>query len=44
MELSHTVAERIGHAMEPAIKPLGFDWRIGTAMMELPPRRFLWRS
>jgi ferrous iron transport protein B len=32
-ELSHTVAGRIGHAMEPAIKPLGFDWRIGTAMI-----------
>jgi len=32
-ELSNTVAGRIGHAMEPAIKPLGFDWRIGTAMI-----------
>lgn len=32
-ELSHTVAGRIGHAMEPLIKPLGFDWRIGTAMI-----------
>jgi len=32
-ELSHTVAGRIGHAMEPFIKPLGFDWRIGTAMI-----------
>jgi ferrous iron transport protein B len=32
-ELSHTVAGRIGHAMEPIIRPLGFDWRIGTAMI-----------
>jgi ferrous iron transport protein B len=32
-ELSHTVAGRIGHAMEPIIEPLGFDWRIGTAMI-----------
>ena len=32
-ELSHTIAGRIGHAMEPVIKPLGFDWRIGTAMI-----------
>ncbi len=32
-ELSNTVAGRIGHAMEPIIKPLGFDWRIGTAMI-----------
>lgn len=32
-ELSYTLAGRIGHAMEPIIKPLGFDWRIGTAMI-----------
>jgi ferrous iron transport protein B len=32
-ELSGTIAGRIGRAMEPAIKPLGFDWRIGTAMI-----------
>jgi ferrous iron transport protein B len=31
--LAHTVAGRIGHAMEPIIKPLGFDWRIGTALV-----------
>lgn len=31
--LANTVAGRIGHAMEPAIKPLGFDWRLGTAMI-----------
>lgn len=33
VELSHTFAGRIGHAMEPLIQPLGFDWRIGTAMI-----------
>jgi len=33
VELSNTVAGRIGHAMEPLIRPLGFDWRIGTAMI-----------
>jgi ferrous iron transport protein B len=27
------VAGRIGHAMEPVIRPMGFDWRIGTAMI-----------
>ena len=32
-ELAHTVAGRIGHALEPLIRPLGFDWRIGTAMV-----------
>lgn len=31
--LSHTFAGRIGRAIEPAIKPMGFDWRIGTAMI-----------
>ena len=32
-ELSYSIAGRIGHAMEPLIKPMGFDWRIGTAMI-----------
>ena len=32
-ELSYSIAGRIGHAMEPVIKPMGFDWRIGTAMI-----------
>jgi len=31
--LAHTLAGRIGHALEPVIRPLGFDWRIGTAMI-----------
>ncbi|MFN2351350.1 MAG: ferrous iron transport protein B [Kiritimatiellia bacterium] len=31
--LSYTIAGRIGHALEPVIRPLGFDWRIGTAMI-----------
>ncbi len=33
IQLSNTIAGRIGHAMEPLIKPMGFDWRIGTAMI-----------
>ena len=32
-QLAYSVAGRIGHGMEPAIKPLGFDWRIGTALI-----------
>jgi ferrous iron transport protein B len=32
-QLAHTVAGRIGRAMAPALKPLGFDWRIGTALV-----------
>lgn len=31
--LNYTLAGRIGHAMEPAIAPMGFDWRIGTALI-----------
>lgn len=33
IEFSNTFAGRIGHAIEPIISPLGFDWRIGTAMI-----------
>ena len=31
--LEHSAAGRIGRAMEPIIKPLGFDWKIGTALI-----------
>ncbi|PID81139.1 ferrous iron transport protein B [bacterium DOLZORAL124_64_63] len=33
VELSYSVAGRIGRLMEPIISPLGFDWRIGTALV-----------
>lgn len=32
-KLGYSFAGRIGHALEPLIKPMGFDWRIGTAMI-----------
>jgi len=32
-EMAYSAAGRIGHAMEPLLKPLGFDWRIGTALI-----------
>jgi ferrous iron transport protein B len=32
-ELAHSFAGRIGRAIEPVLKPLGFDWRIGTALI-----------
>jgi ferrous iron transport protein B len=32
-ELSYTCAGRIGHAMEPVLRPMGFDWKIGTALI-----------
>jgi ferrous iron transport protein B len=33
MELRHSAAGRIGQFLEPALRPLGFDWRIGTAFI-----------
>ncbi|AQQ70901.1 Ferrous iron transport protein B [Limihaloglobus sulfuriphilus] len=32
-QLQNSIAGRVGLAMEPAIKPLGFDYRIGTALI-----------
>ncbi len=32
-ELAYSVAGRVGRLLEPAIRPLGFDWRIGTALV-----------
>ena len=32
-ELAHSVVGRIGRAIEPALRPLGFDWKIGTALI-----------
>jgi len=31
--LLHSVAGSIGQAMEPILKPMGFDWKIGTALI-----------
>jgi ferrous iron transport protein B len=31
--LSYSVAGRIGKAMQPLLRPMGFDWRIGTALI-----------
>jgi ferrous iron transport protein B len=32
-QLERSLVGRIGQAMEPVITPLGFDWRIGTALV-----------
>jgi ferrous iron transport protein B len=32
-QLRHSLAGRLGSALEPVIKPLGFDYRIGTALV-----------
>jgi ferrous iron transport protein B len=31
--LEYSVVGRIGRAIEPALRPLGFDWKIGTALI-----------
>jgi len=31
--LAHSITGRLGKAMAPAIRPLGFDWKIGTALL-----------
>jgi ferrous iron transport protein B len=32
-ELSYSAAGRVGRLLEPVIAPIGFDWRIGTALV-----------
>ncbi|AKT43256.1 ferrous iron transport protein B [Chondromyces crocatus] len=31
--LRHSAGGRLGHAIEPAIEPLGFDWRLGVGII-----------
>ena len=37
--LRQSVLGRIGHAIEPAVRPLGWDWKIGTAAVAAFPAR-----
>ena len=32
-QLAHSYVGRMGRAMEPIVSPMGFDWRIGTALV-----------
>jgi len=32
-DLAYSVVGRVGRAIEPALRPLGFDWKIGTALI-----------
>jgi ferrous iron transport protein B len=32
-QLSRSALGRIGHAIEPVVRPLGFDWKIGVSMV-----------
>ena len=33
LQLANSAIGHIGHWLEPVMKPMGFDWRIGTAMI-----------
>ncbi len=37
--LRHSLLGRMGHAIEPAIRPLGWDWRIGVGVLASFPAR-----
>jgi ferrous iron transport protein B len=32
-QIEHSIEARIGHAVEPAIRPLGFNWKIGIGLI-----------
>lgn len=32
-QLNHSFAGQLGHVIEPVIRPLGFDWKIGVALI-----------
>jgi ferrous iron transport protein B len=32
-EITHSVVAQFGHAIEPVIRPLGFDWKIGVGLV-----------
>jgi len=42
--LQYSLVGRIGQAIEPAIRPLGFDWKIGTALIGSIPAKELFVS
>jgi ferrous iron transport protein B len=32
-QLAHSTLGRMGHAIEPAVRPLGYDWKIGVGIV-----------
>jgi len=32
-QIEHSFAGKLGHAIEPAVRPLGFDWKIGVGLV-----------
>jgi len=42
--LQYSIVGRLGRAVEPVIRPLGFDWKIGTALIGAIPAKELFVS
>jgi len=42
--LQYSLVGRVGRAIEPVIRPLGFDWKIGTALIGAIPAKELFVS
>jgi len=42
--LNYSITGRIGHFIEPVVKPMGFDWKIGTAFLGALPAKELFVS
>jgi ferrous iron transport protein B len=42
--LEHSIVGRLGRTIEPALRPLGFDWKIGTALIGALPAKELFVS
>ncbi len=40
----HSLMGRIGHGMEPVLAPMGFDWKVGTAMLGALPAKEIFIS
>jgi len=43
-QLANSIVGRLGHAIEPVIRPLGFDWKIGAALIGATPAKELFVS
>ena len=44
MQLEASYGGRLGHAIEPALRPLGFDWKIGVGIIGAFAAREVFRS
>lgn len=42
--LNYSITGRIGHFIEPIVRPMGFDWKIGTAFLGAFPAKELFVS